>query len=175
MWDENGAFAVPGSRAIQCGSPLCPGIQRKWGGGLWRRCTKHGGCYLQTKRFPIHQTIVAETLQHNSEIWDFVGHTRTFPSSAGRQIWCVCGSWANRLAEGQDYEKRIQSQMKIPMGLLYLSCWNVHHENRLQPHGFPPGLFSSLLFPVVKCQLIGEISLLVSVVRGFFFYFLEVV
>lgn len=39
---------------------------------------------------------------------------------------------------------------------------NVHHENRLQPYGFLLNLFSSLLVPVVKCQLIKEILLLVS-------------
>lgn len=114
--------------------------------------------------------IVAETLQHNTKIWDFVVHTRAFPSSVGKQILCL-SILSQQAGRRTGLYKKDSMPNENAYGASVSKQLNVHHENRLQPYGFPLDLFSCLLCSVVKCQLIEEIFLLVSVVRGLLFLF----
>lgn len=100
--------------------------------------------------------IVAETLQHNTKIWDFVVHTRAFPSSVGKQILCL-SILSQQAGRRTGLYKKDSMPNENAYGASVSKQLNVHHENRLQPYGFPLDLFSCLLCSVVKCQLIEEI------------------
>lgn len=168
MWNENGAHAMPDSRAIQCGSPSCPGIQRKW--ESLKEVHKTWGLLPANLKIFNKPNILAEILQHNTKTWDFVVHTRAFPSSVGKQILCL-SILSQQAGRRTGLYKKDSMPNENTYGASVSKQLNVHHENRLQPYGFPLDLFSCLLCSVVKCQLIEEIFLLVSVVRGLLFLF----